>query len=172
MTIKDFCAPIHSTLQLHLTNTSPVSRLLHLLPCLCGHVSHNCPAPLPQLVCYCAQVSPPPSKAGAPSYPAPAYCYTPSNPNCSCAIIPLDLEFLKYKTQTPSVSKWPQGTGQHVHGAGKDRQRWGGPARCQAAELHFYQEALPRGQLPPAACLSPGLAHKPSDLILPNPPSS
>lgn len=48
----------------------------------------------------------------------------------------------------------------------------GGPsrdARLLSSTSSSIDEALPRGQLPPAACLSLGLAQKASGLTLPNP---
>lgn len=98
--------------------------------------------------CYCAQVSPPPGRARCPKLPSNSQF-----PNCSCAIFPWDLESLKYKIQASSVSKWPKGPGQHVHGAGKKTGR-GGRAQqgCQAAELHiFYGGSAKRTA--PTCCL-------------------
>lgn len=88
----------------------------------------------------------------------------------------LDLELLKYKVQALSVSKWPLWPRPTcVMERVRREAEEGGPsrdARLLSSTSSSTDEALPRGQLPPAACLSPDLAQKASGLTLPNPLSS
>lgn len=69
---------------------------------------------------------------------------------------PLDLEPLKDKAQAPGVSEWPLWPRPASARSGYEGQRWEGPAGapgCRAPPLLLLRR-LPRGQFPPAACLS------------------
>lgn len=136
--------------------TSPAPRHVSSKPWFSGMLSH----PLPDQPV--TAVSPRPGWAWGATSPCSALLLTPGFLMSSS---PLDLELLEDKVQASSVSKATMAQAS-MYTEGVREAKLGGPSsatRLLSSTSSSTGEVLPREQLPPAACLSSGLAwEKPS----------